>query len=102
MRKKLSILIVALLASMSIQSAMAWGTFGHGAIAYVAEQHLTPNAKAECRRYLKHTLPYYASWMDLWRAVPPFHPTDNWQRQLCEFARLVGASPLVDFGALGA
>ena len=78
MKKKLSILIVALVASMSIQSAMAWGTFGHGAIAYVAEQHLTPKAKAECRRYLKHTLPYYASWMDHWRAVPPFHPTNNW------------------------
>ena len=78
MRKKLSILIVALVASMSIQSAMAWGTFGHGAIAYVAEQHLTPKAKSECRRYLKHTLPYYASWMDHWRAVPPFVKTDNW------------------------
>ena len=78
MRKKLSILIVALVASMSIQSAMAWGTYAHGAIAYVAEQHLTPKAKAECRRYLKHTLPYHASWMDHWRAVPPFHPTNNW------------------------
>ena len=78
MRKKLSILIVALVASMSIQSAMAWGTYAHGAIAYVAEQHLTPKAKAECRRYLKHTLPFHASWMDHWRAVPPFHPTNNW------------------------
>jgi hypothetical protein len=61
MRKILSVLILALIASMSIQSAKAWGTYGHGAIAYVAEQHLTPKAKAECRRYLKHTLPYYAS-----------------------------------------
>ncbi len=78
MKKKLSILILALIATMSVQSAMAWGTFGHGAMAYIAEQHLTPKAKAECRRYLKHTLPYYASWMDHWRAVPPFHPTDNW------------------------
>ncbi len=78
MRKIVSILIVALVSSMSIQSAMAWGSYGHGAIAYVAEQHLTPNAKAEVRRYLKHTLPYYASWMDHWRAVPPFHPTNNW------------------------
>lgn len=78
MRKKLSILIVALVATIGVQSAKAWGTFGHGAIAYVAEQHLTPKAKAECRRYLKHTLPYYASWMDHWRAVPPFVKTDNW------------------------
>ena len=78
MRKKLSVLILALVATMSIQSAMAWGSYGHGAIAYVAEQHLTPKAKAEVRRYLKHTLPFYASWMDHWRAVPPFHPTNNW------------------------
>ena len=78
MRSKISILLLALIATLSVKSAMAWGTFGHGAIAYVAEQHLTPKAKEECRRYLKHTLPYYASWMDHWRAVPPFHPTNNW------------------------
>ena len=78
MRYKILAVIFTLLASMSVQRAMAWANFGHGAIAYVAEQHLTPHAKAECRRYLKHTLPYYASWMDHWRAVPPFHPTDMW------------------------
>jgi hypothetical protein len=78
MRRKVSVLLIALVATMSMQRAMAWGGFGHGAIAYVAEQHLTPNAKAECRRYLKHTLPWYASWMDHWRAVPPFHPTNAW------------------------
>ena len=62
----------------SAQRAMAWAAFGHGAIAYVAEQHLSPKAKSEVRRYLHHTLPYYASWMDHWRAVPPFHPTNMW------------------------
>ena len=78
MKRKISILVLVLVATLSIQSAKAWGGFGHGAIAYVAEQHLTPKAKAECRRYLKHTLPWYASWMDHWRAVPPFHPTNAW------------------------
>ncbi len=78
MKSKISVLVLALVATLSIQSAKAWGGFGHGAIAYVAEQHLTPKAKAECRRYLKHTLPWYASWMDHWRAVPPFHPTNAW------------------------
>ena len=76
--KKLSILVLALIAVFGVQSAKAWGTFGHGAIAYVAEQHLTPTAKAEVRRYLNHTLPWYASWMDHWRAVPPFDPTNAW------------------------
>lgn len=78
MKQKLQILALALVAIMGVQSVKAWGTFGHGAIAYVAEQHLTPNAKAEVRRYLQHTLPFYASWMDHWRAVPPFHPTNAW------------------------
>ena len=78
MKSKISTLIIALITMISVQSAMAWGGFGHGAIAYVAEQHLTPNAKAEVRHYLKHTLPWYASWMDHWRAVPPFHPTNSW------------------------
>ena len=68
MRKiKLSILII--IAVCSVQSAVAWSCFGHGSIAYVAEQHLTPEAKKQCRYYLKHTLPYYSAWMDDWLRV---------------------------------
>lgn len=78
MKQKLQIIALALVAILGVQSAKAWGTFGHGAIAYIAEQKLTPTAKSEVRRYLQHTLPFYASWMDHWRAVPPFHPTDAW------------------------
>lgn len=78
MKHKISILLLAIVATLGVESAKAWGSFGHGAIAYVAEQHLTPQAKAEVRRYLGHTLPFYASWMDHWRAVPPFHPTNAW------------------------
>ena len=78
MKHKISILLLAIVATLGVESAKAWGGFGHGAIAYVAEQHLTPQAKAEVRRYLGHTLPFYASWMDHWRAVPPFHPTNAW------------------------
>ena len=66
--KKFSI-ILAVVAMCVTYSAKAWGGFGHGAIAYVAEQHLTPEAKEKCRYYLKHTLPYYASWMDHWRGI---------------------------------
>ena len=78
MKSKISILLIALVAICGVESAKAWAGFGHGAIAYVAEQHLTEQAKSEVRRYLNHTLPFYASWMDHWRAVPPFHPTDKW------------------------
>lgn len=78
MKSKISIILLALVAICSVESAKAWAGFGHGSIAYIAEQHLTPQAKAEVRRYLNHTLPFYASWMDHWRAVPPFHPTNSW------------------------
>ena len=78
MKQKLQILALALLTILGVQSAKAWGTFGHGAIAYVAEQHLTPNAKAEVRRYLQHTLPFYASWMDQWRYIEPYKETNAW------------------------
>ena len=76
--KRLRLILVLLLATFATQRALAWASFGHGAIAYVAEQHLTPKAKEGCRHYLKHTLPWYASWMDHWRAVPPYAHTNMW------------------------
>ena len=69
--KKLSILIVAF-ALLGMHSAKAWHNFAHGTIAYIAEQHLTPEAKAKCHHYLRHTLPYYASWMDSWKGAEKF------------------------------
>lgn len=75
--KKLSLLILSLVAVMGVQSAKAWGGFGHSAITYVAEQHLTPEAKAKCRYYLKHTIVYYASWMDYWRSVPEYRSVNS-------------------------
>ena len=74
---KKSLLTILLFALLSVGSAKAWGGFGHSAIVYVAEQHLTPEAKAKCRYYLRHTLPYYASWMDQWRMIPEFRSVNN-------------------------
>lgn len=76
--KKLRVALLFTLAIFATHKAMAWANFGHGAIAYVAEQHLTPQAKEGCRHYLKHTLPWYSSWMDFWRAVPPYAHTNMW------------------------
>lgn len=75
--KKVLIAVVALVMLVGVHSAKAWGGFGHSAIVYVAEQHLTPEAKAKCRYYLRHTLPYYASWMDQWRTIPEFKSVNN-------------------------
>ena len=78
MKSKISILILALVATMGVQRAMAWGGHGHRISAYIAEQHLTPEAKAKCEHYLKHSLPYFASWMDYWRNIVPFREIHYW------------------------
>lgn len=75
--RKILVAVAALVMLVGVQSAKAWGGFGHSAIVYVAEQHLTPEAKAKCRYYLRHTLPYYASWMDQWRTIPEFKSVNN-------------------------
>ena len=67
MKKKFFMALTMLVAISSVQSAKAWHNFAHGSIAYMAEQHLTPEAKEKCRYYLRHTLSHYASWMDAWR-----------------------------------
>ena len=78
MKKRTLTIVLALVAMMGVQSAMAWGGFGHSCSAYIAEQHLTPKAKEACRKYLGHTLPFYASWMDHWRSIPPFAISTTW------------------------
>ena len=77
MKRKLFVFIIAVVAVMNVQSAMAWGTVGHHCAAYIAEQHLTPEAKDKCRYYLQHTLSYYAMWMDHWRGIKQFEAINN-------------------------
>ena len=71
------VLTLCLVAVMGLQSAKAWGTVGHHCAAYIAEQHLTPEAKEKCRYYLQHTLSYYAMWMDRWRGIKQFEAINN-------------------------
>jgi hypothetical protein len=76
--KTLRNLIVLLVALALSQSAMAWGGWGHHISAYIAEKHLTPEAKAKCEHYLQYSLPHYSSWMDHWRNSEPFKETTYW------------------------
>lgn len=76
--RKFLFFLFALAATLSVQCAKAWGGPGHTIIGYIAEQHLTPEAKAKCRHYLRHTLAYEASWMDNWRYSKEFKGTAHW------------------------
>ena len=71
-----AILIAALL--FVCNSAMAWGGPGHSIIGYIAETHLTPEAREKCHHYIHHTLAYEASYMDHWRYTKPFKGTAHW------------------------
>lgn len=73
--KKL-LLLVAIVAT--IASAKGWGGYGHSCAAYIAEQHLTPEAKAKCEHYLQHSFVFYASWMDQWRHIEPYKESNAW------------------------
>ena len=61
---KLRLAIVALCLAFVSTEAMAWSGLTHNAIGHIADQHLTPEAKAKRNHYLNHTLAYYASWQD--------------------------------------
>ena len=65
--KRFTMIFCAFVSVLGVQSAKAWHNFAHGSIAYMAEQHLSPEAKSKCNYYLRHTLSHYASWMDAWR-----------------------------------
>ena len=63
MKLKITILAMFVMA-FSAQSVSAWGTLGHRTIATIAENHLTPEAKAATDKYLNGSLTSVALWMD--------------------------------------
>lgn len=78
MKNKILAVTISLFALLSVGSARAWNGFGHSCAAYIAEQHLTPEAKAKCEHYLQHSFVFYASWMDQWRYIDPYKATSDW------------------------
>jgi hypothetical protein len=78
MKTKVLSFVAVIVALCSVQSVKAWNGYGHSCAAYIAEQHLTPEAKAKCEHYLKHAFVFYASWMDQWRFIDPYLETNQW------------------------
>lgn len=76
---------VALLATLVLcaQEAFAWGGWAHKLIAYIAESHLTPEAKATAEKYLGSSIVDHATWMDkvpVWnkKHIPGWEQTSWW------------------------
>lgn len=79
MKRKLFLAFAVAIAAVSATvEVRAWGGVGHNAIAYIAEQHLTPKVRERCRHYLNHSLAYYATWQDNWRFTDPYRETHYW------------------------
>lgn len=76
MKKSLLLLGGALV--LFSNSAFGWGKMGHDAIAYIAE--MPPHAQGEenDEKILGHSIVYYATWMDEWRAEPGYEHTSAW------------------------
>lgn len=75
--KKLNLLLLFAVAFSC--TAMAWDNRGHSTIAYIAERHLTPRAKANIESYIGgRSIVYYAAWMDFNRSTPPMDVTRDW------------------------
>ena len=69
MKKNITLFIC--LAWCAVQSASAWNRTAHEAIAYIAEQHLTPSAKTVIEKYLDgRSIVYYAAWMRTMNPCP--------------------------------
>ena len=78
MKNRILVAILSVIFLSNATSAWGWSGFGHSCAAYIAEQHLTPEAKAKCEAYLQHSFVFYASWMDQWRFIGPYKPTTSW------------------------
>ena len=62
-------LIVIIAMVLITVPSFGWGRRVHAAIAYIAEQNLTPKAKKTVDEILEgKTMSYYASWLDYYRA----------------------------------
>lgn len=58
---------------------MAWGQKGHDTVAYIAECHLTPEAKAAAEELLDgKSIVYYSNWLDNASHTPEYSYSKTW------------------------
>jgi hypothetical protein len=56
-----------------------WGAEGHGAIAHIAQKHLTPRAERRVTRLLEgHNMAYWSSWADGLRGDDRYNGFSTW------------------------
>ena len=72
-------ILTSLLLTIACLNAWAWGQKGHDVTAYIAEQHLTPTAKAAVESILDgRSILYWANWLDNASHQRPLAYTKTW------------------------
>lgn len=71
-------LVLSIVAALTAVCSYAWSGQEHKLMAYMAEQHLTPNTQKFLERYLDQSIKNYATWMDYYRDAPGYEHTTNW------------------------
>lgn len=74
--KRALILLSAIL--LGVQSASAWGTFGHKVIVEIAKRHISEQTKSNIAKYMPYNMCDDAVWMDLHRYDEPIKYTTAW------------------------
>ena len=71
--------ILVALGMMSALTAYPWGQKGHDTVAYIAECHLSPEAKAAAEELLDgRSIVYYANWLDNASNTPEYSFSKTW------------------------
>lgn len=72
------IFLVSVFAAVAL-NAWAWGQKGHDVTAYIAEQHLTPEARAAVDSLFEgRSMVYWANWLDNASHTPEYAYTKTW------------------------
>ena len=76
MKRLFTLLTISLL--FSTHSTFAWNGLGHRTVVEIAKRHLTPQAKANIKRYIPYDLVEDAVWMDKNRKRSPWPYSNDW------------------------
>ncbi len=72
-------LVISLLCLTAVSNVFGWGQKGHDTVAYIAENHLSPEVASKVTALLDgHSLVYYANWLDNASHTPEYAHTKTW------------------------
>lgn len=84
---------------LSSVAAFGWGQKGHDTIAYIAECHLTPEAKAAAEELLDgKSIVYYANWLDNASHTPEYAYSKTWHYKNIDAGVAFDDAPLLQEG----